>query len=303
MGKESCMNRRFAEGFVFTVLLVTGMLLLSPLAGAEEQVRVEAQEQAPPGTQEQVPAEAQYVVAVGDPFAEKEMGLSDAVCTFGVLVSEDKVLVPFIAVTERSLAINSGKLEAPNPLLGGDQMLAPAGVDREVYLARKELAPVKRVPMHVWDPDAKKVHTMQATLIAVDYWESLALYQLPEKFPGRAATLYDGDVPDGLKVTFYSYLSFSLKNGPAPQPPMSVVLKTKSGPEGKAERYWGIVFDTGWPMRGAGVFADGKLVGVVPEYTHYRIEPSPSLHEKRRPAVYVILAGRIREFLKEQKVL
>jgi len=259
------------------VLALAVILLLSAVVGAQQDLQ-------------QVP---QCLVAIGDPLVNAEFGVTDEVATFGVLVSEDKVLVPLLAVTERSLRINSGKDEVPNPVVGGDQMLD----------AGKELTAVQRVPMHVWDAEAKKVHTMEATLVGMDRWRSLALYQLPEKFPGRAALLYEGDVPDGLRVTCHPPVSFSLKGGPGAKRPLSAVLKTRAVSQGEAQRDWGVIFDAGWSMRGAGVFADGKLVGIIPEFTHYRIEISPSHPEKRGPAVYVILAGRIREFLREQKVL
>jgi hypothetical protein len=265
--------------------------------------------------QEEVPAVAQCVVAVGDPLVNQELGHTDEVTTFGVRVAEDKVLVPLLAATELSLGISSGKEDVPNPVVGGDQMLG----------AGRELAPVQRVPMHVWDAEAKRVRTMEAKLVAVDPWRSLALYQLPaEGFPGKPATLYEGDIPDGLRVAYYPASSFSLSKGPAPQrvhgggwdpagpapssssigataeQPPGGLLKTKAAPLGDPDRDWGIIFDAGSPMRGAGVFADGKLVGIIAEFTHYRVEPSPSQPERRGPAVYVILAGRIRQFLHDQ---
>jgi len=272
------MLRRCSVGWQPAFLALTLAFLLWAIPGAHDA-------EAP-----QVP---QCLVAIGDRLVNAELGATDEVLTFGVLVSEDKVLVPLLAVTERSLAVNSGRERPTFPAEGGDPMA----------LGRREYSAVERVPMHLWDAEAKKVHTMEAKLVAMDSWPCLALYQLPEKFPGRAATLYEGEVPEGLKVTCCPFHSFSLKNGPPPESPLSSVLETRMRSGGEAGRDWGIMLQTAWPMRGAGVFADGKLVGVVTEWTHYRIESSPSQAEMRGPAVYAILAGRIREFLKEQKVL
>lgn len=241
------------------------------------------------------------VVSVGDPLISVETGVpiqTDQILGAGVLVDEDKVLVPLLAVTEKGLRIESGK-DYMTPLVEGDYLL-----ESGISSGRRPVTAVEGVPIHVWDADSKKTRTMEGKLIGSDLWHVLALYQLPDHFPGRSAVLYDGDAYDRLRVICYPYTSISLKEGPTLGPSYTIVgyLNTAAVSQQDAGDGWGILFQYAYPARGAGVYNGKKLAGIVSEYTHGLIERSPSHSKARMPATYVILASRIREFLKEQGV-
>jgi len=240
------------------------------------------------------PDVTRHIVAIGEPTVTRMAGKppekTDCVTTVGVLLAEDKVLTSYLAVTRRALDLARGKVEGEHPFVGGDELLGP----------NRELAAVERVPIHVWDYEAKKTRTVQGTLIATDAWRSLALYQLPEKFPGRAVGIYEGKPLEGLRVSYCPVVAPTLSKGVVPDSVASGILRVNPI---RGDGDWAIMFHVAPCFRGAGVFADGKLVGIVPEFTHYKVEVSPSHRERSGPAVYVITAKRIRKFLKEHDAL
>ena len=184
--------------------------------------------------------QVQHIVALGDRLVNEEFGVTDEVTTAGVLVAPDKVLTAYLAVTERSLRVASGREEADNPLRGGDQLLG----------SEREAAPVERVLVHVWDPQARATKSLQATLVAADSQRSLALYELAEKFPGRAAALFEGEPRQGLPVTLCPVKSISLAEGPAPGSEWLTTLTLAPVPSGDAPSEWGVCIGWPWPMRG-----------------------------------------------------